>query len=209
MVLLLMLLCMDKQKLIPEQVRGKQLDLLETKDFPDRSSAEKAFRIVCDLLLHPALWKELSGEASASFIVMAEKEKIDRPLQTGDVLRIDIPGPGTDTGDGYDWVRVTLITSDLDNDIWEMGIRLEPTSNPDSKDTTAAHFFKAGSSSTLQIVLKDKTIEIHYQGRNEVINNETGKLADDVRNTVVGAGAKAGLSRMQWKSLLEGLRSRI
>ncbi len=197
---------MSKQKFIPDQKEGKQVDLVEKKDFPDRESGEKGFRASSERLLHPQGWQELYGKAGAAFAVIdADLKQVDRPLKEGDFVRIDIPGPGSGAGDGYDWVRVAMIESEEDTALLKVGIKLEPWSNPESSDNTTAHFFEAGSSSTLEIILDGNTLEAHYHGRNEVINNETSKLGDNLRNTMVGAGAKAGLSELQWTELLKGL----
>ncbi|MCG2613211.1 hypothetical protein LZZ85_02930 [Terrimonas sp. NA20] len=197
---------MDKQQLVPAQERGKQLDLSEKRSFPDQEAAERGFNASSERLLLPQGWKELCGKASATFAVIApDLKEVGRPVNEGDFLRIDVPGPGSDAGEGYDWVRVAMIGSSEKDGERRLGIKLEPVDNPESPDDTTAHFFEAGSSSTLEIILEGKNIEASYHGRNEVINNQTGKLSDDVRNTVVGAGAKAGLSEAQWGALLKGL----
>jgi len=197
---------MNKQDLIPPQNEGKQADLLEKKTLPDEDSAQQTFSTASDRLLHPQRWQELCGKAGAAFAVISDElQQVDRPLKEGDYLRIDIPGPGTGAGEGYDWVRVAMLQSGEEAGIRRLGIKLEPSANPESRGDATAHFFKAGSSSTLEIILEGNIIEAHYHGRNEVINNETGKLGDDLRNTVVGAGAKAGLSEAQWTALLKGL----
>lgn len=41
-----------------------------------------------------------------------------------------------------------------------------------------------------------------YHGRNEVLNTDTKKLRDKIRNTVVGIGALIGISELQWKRLI-------
>ncbi|MET0462204.1 MAG: hypothetical protein ABW007_03590 [Chitinophagaceae bacterium] len=197
---------MDKQQLVPTQEKGKQLDLSEKRSFPDKEAAGQGFETSSDRLLLPQGWNKLCGKASATFAVIApDLEEVDRPVNEGDFLRINIPGPGSDAGEGYDWVKVAMIESGEEDAVHRLGIKLEPVSNPESPDDTTAHFFEAGSSSTLEIIWEDKNVEARYHGRNEVINNETGKLSDNVRNTVVGAGAKAGLSEAQWGALLKAL----
>lgn len=197
---------MSKEDLIPKQKKGKQVDLSEKKVLPNEEAALKAFRVASERLLYPQGWQELCGKASASFTVISEDlQEVSRSVNEGDFLRIDIPGPGTGAGEGYDWVRVAMIEPGDENGSQRLGIKLEPSTNPESRDGATAHFFEAGSSSTLEIILEGNIMEAHYHGRNEVINNETGKLGDDLRNTVVGAGAKAGLSEAQWTALLKGL----
>jgi hypothetical protein len=42
-------------------------------------------------------------------------------------------------------------------------------------------------------------------GRNEKPNLDTEKLADKLRNAAVAAGAITAFSKLQWKSLVNGL----
>jgi hypothetical protein len=42
-------------------------------------------------------------------------------------------------------------------------------------------------------------------GRNEKPNTNSDAVADKIRNTLVGLGAIAGFSKIQWKNLVKGL----
>jgi hypothetical protein len=47
------------------------------------------------------------------------------------------------------------------------------------------------------------TAEVH--GRNETPNTHTDHVLDNIRNTMVGLGAKVGASYPQWKGLVAGI----
>jgi len=42
-----------------------------------------------------------------------------------------------------------------------------------------------------------------YYGRNETPNTDTGNIGTNVRNALVAFGAFAGLSELQWNSLIK------
>ncbi|MBO9659677.1 MAG: hypothetical protein J7527_12720 [Chitinophagaceae bacterium] len=193
----------NQNKLVPDQQKGKQVDLVERREFASAQDAELAFRRATGRLLRPQTWHELAGNASASFEVLkADAQKTEDPVEEFYFIRIDIPGPGSPAGEGYDWVRVERIEGkDKKSDL--VGIKLVPCANPVNDKETTAHFFEEGSSSTLIVELSGNVVEASYKGRNEVINNATGKVAENIRNTIVGAGAKAGLSEAQWQQLIK------
>jgi hypothetical protein len=193
---------MTTHNLIPAQTHGKHVDLFLDKTFAASSAASSAFTKASRRLLHPQRWHALSGKGTAAFDVLDGQLKIsEKEVKESDFIRIDIPGPGPGAGNGYDWVKVVLIESAADH----LGIKLMPCANPEENGDQPAHFFKEGSSSTLIVALEDRKLTASYHGRNEAPNNETGNVADNIRNTVIAAGALAGLSELQWKSLLKGL----
>lgn len=188
---------MSRHPLIPPQTHGKQLTLSQQKMFADPIAASHAFRQSAQRLLHPQFWKELSGGASASFDVIDPQLNLtDREISEGDYIRINIPGPGPLSGNGYDWVKVALIESSGHR----LGIQLKPCANPEEKQEEPAHFFSEASSSTLTIDLENTTLTACYYGRNETVNNETGNVVENIRNTLIAAGAKAGLSEFNGKN---------
>ena len=196
---------MDKDKLIPHNNEGKQVDLDEQKTFADKNAALEGFKQASQRLLHPQQWEELCGSGSASFDVLSENLSVKTEgIVEGDYIRINVPGPGPRSGDGYDWVRVALIESS-DDAGGHLGVKLVPCANPKEDGGEPSHFFSEDSSSTLTVRLNDLTLSARYHGRNETVNNETGSVVDNIRNTVVATGALAGFSEWQWKRLIRGL----
>jgi hypothetical protein len=192
---------MNPSNLIPANHQGKQVDLSEQKMFGNEQAARDGFALAMERLRHPGLWKELCGKGSASFMVTEGTEGITK----GGHIRIDIPGPGSVNGNGYDWVKVEMMEKQEGDDGQLFGIKLVPCADPGDKTAEPAHFFSDASSSTLIVERKELTVHASYHGRNEVANNKTGHPVEDIRNTLIAAGALAGLSELQWKKLLRGL----
>lgn len=197
---------MEKNDLIPVNDRGKQLNLQASTTLRTKEAAAARFKLAAARLLRPQRWQQLCGAASASFEVMGKKLKpLMRRVEEDDYIRINIPGPGPGLGDGYDWVRVSLIESSGVSDHRQLGLKLAAIPNPHSAEPSSAHFFKSGSSSTLIVHLDNMKVMATYHGRNEVVNNETGNVPDNIRNTIIAAGAMAGLSELQWSRLIHAL----
>jgi hypothetical protein len=193
-------------ELIPSQEKGKSVDLREELVASDENIAKKLFRDAVDRLCKPSLWHEMAGSLSASFVI-DEKDKRQR-IKTGDHIRIKIPGPGLNEGDGDDWVRVETIDENFDDQFDEsFGIMLLVCPNPHTEGNAIAHFFAEGASSSFLVTRKNNIVSAMYKGRNEVVNTEKLGLTDSVRNLVVAGGAIAGVSELQWNAFLKGLLS--
>lgn len=201
----------QKEKLsppdIPAQHTGKQLDLEAKVVLPDAESAHAFFMLAKHRLLDVNRWFELAEIPLSTFVLTdpygGEAVK-SRPAER-DKIRIDIPGPGPSTGDGYDWVVVEKITEINDT---LCSLTLRPTDNPLKLSDETAHFFDEQATSTLIVERKGLEVIARYHGRNEVANTDTDSMVDNTRNAAVGLGAKLGLSYPQWKSLIEGLVKR-
>lgn len=194
--------------IVPAQETGKHNDLYYTEHCSDREKAVKCFARAYKRLLNPRVWQKLCGSLSADF-KLVEKEGDDphRLAREGDYYRIDIPGPGPTLGDGYDWVVVDAIEEQLspDGEEEEAGMRLRPCKNPESHKNDIAHFFKDYATSTFYLVRKSNTVTASYHGRNEEPNTDTSSKLDNVRNAVVTSGAMAGMSEVQWMTLIREL----
>lgn len=193
------------ETLIPFQTEGKHNDLESKKEYPSAEEARAKFQKSAAKLFDVNGWQVYSHDKLSEFCVVDEKgQRQDRPVQKGDYLRIDLPGPGSSSGDGYDWVRVEqLVEHYADEEYEAAGFTVRAASNPCNADPDTAHFFKASATSTFMVERQGSTIVAEYHGRNEVINTEESRgVADKVRNTLVGAGAKAGLSEVKWQDLI-------
>jgi hypothetical protein len=194
--------------LIPVHTAGKQNDLFHSSLLQTRDEAVDCFKRAYKRLLNPKTWHELGGVFSGEFVLVNNHgEQLNRLAQVGDLYRIDLPGPGSRTGDGYDWVRVDAIDDRSDESTEEelFAIRISPTVNPDNATPVTAHFFKAGASSTFVIKRNGNEVTAEYHGRNEVPNTQTGSTVDNIRNAVMGTSAMAGLSEIQWKTMIIAL----
>ena len=194
--------------LVPENIEGKPVDIEKTVQ---RSSAEEAldtYNTAKTILLRPFLWQSLPGFEGASF----ELEKADSADESGvmqkeDFIKIDIPGPGPHSGEGFDWVTVEMIEENFDPEADNsFGIMVRPCPEPANKRSNiAAHFFKDKATSTFIVKRIHNTVTAYYYGRNEVPNLKGASLFDKLRNAFVSLGALAGISNLQWKLLINGL----
>ena len=198
---------MDMEKSnIPSQVRGKKLDISEEKAYRTRDEAFAAFKRARERLYAINQWQEFAGTASATFeLVNALGHHLSRSPQVGDYVKVDIPGPGSFVGKGYDWVRITQLEDRLEDCYVE--ISLQPSMPPEilrDRDEVA-HFFKPSASTNIEIELRDLTVYANYYGRNQETNTESELFIENARNAFIGLGAKIGLSYPQWKRLIEGI----
>lgn len=195
---------------IPLNEKGKQNDMQVERILETQADARKVFTRAWKRLLNPKIWNELAGYKTTVFnLVDARGKKLRRLIREKDFIRINIPGPGPKTGDGFDWVQLDLIDDRRNRSASRetLAIRLNVSANPIHATNDTAHFFDKGASSSFQIKRQGNQVTAAYHGRNETINNKTGSVVDNIRNTVVGAGALIGLSELQWKTLIEGFLS--
>lgn len=194
------------EKNIPKQVEGKSLDCFKTVDLPSLEEATTFFKHIKRKLIDVNHWNEITKAPSATFtIVDASGHTIERPVKKHDYIRIDIPGPGLPSAKGYDWVHVEDITETANAEGADILLTLRPCSDPTQEDMDTAHFFKRLATSSILVEQKGRHISLHYAGRNEIINTDNASMLDNLRNFMVGLGAKMGASFPQWKALIEGL----
>ena len=194
----------DTHNPIPDQNVGSQIDAVAHHTLKTTDEAEAFFKLACKRLLNVNAWGEISG--MSDFQLHDQNGiKVNREAQEGDYIQINIPGPGPQSGDGFDWVRIEDISQSEGETEALLSIRVRPSAKPDNDQTSPAHFLKETATSTF-IVRKnalDVTAEEH--GRNEVANTDTESIIDNGRNLLVGGAAKLGLSYPQWKLLVQGI----
>lgn len=197
---------MDKNiSFLPVQTTGKQVDLEYAVRAGSPAAALAIFKKAKDLLLQPHLWQSLAGAATAGF-ALATPDANRLLLKKGDFVSIDIPGPGVKLGGGLDWTQVKAINENVlpgTGESW--GITLAASHNPETASADTAHFFEQISSSSFLLQRTGDELKISYHGRNEVPNRHTSSTLDNIRNTLVAAGAAAGLSEVQWTALIKGV----
>ena len=192
--------------IIPENSKGKSLDIEHQVVEATLKEAGKTFDRACKRLLNPSVWYLITGEFSAKFTLQKSEDRRETKLvDVGDYLAIDVPGPGLKAGDGFDWVRVELLQKNTEPYCdGSIAMRLRASKNPSTKDAGIAHFFDGEATSTFIIKRMGKTVYASYHGRNEIANTVNIPLLDKLRNKVVATGAEAGLSKLQWEALIKG-----
>lgn len=193
---------------IPKQLQGQSSDIEERVDTSTTRQAHSTFVDASRRLLTINEWKDISGPTSATFHLTDENgNDIDRVAKPGDFIRIDIPGPGTATGKGYDWVRIESIDDKTDpaGKHESLIMRVRPAQSPVNNEPNVAHFFDDAATSTFMIERDDLRVTASVHGRNELPNKNVDRLVDKVRNTLVANVATSGMSAYQWGLLTQGI----
>ncbi|MFL5742257.1 MAG: hypothetical protein ACJ75B_18680 [Flavisolibacter sp.] len=192
--------------LVPSQVEGKEITACAFIELSGEEEAKQFYEIARQRLLFVHNWKHITGKLSADFqLTDNEGKEVDRAAQNGDHFRIDIVGPGSHAGRGYDWAAVEEIREVHENGVDSIALRVRPASDPKANNPHTAHFFSEKSTSTFEITRDGKKLTAAIYDRNIEANEETKEPIDKVRNAIVGLGAKHGLSKLQWQALAEAL----
>lgn len=190
---------------VPEQISGASIEA-ESSIACDLSEAKIFFGIVKKRLLNVNGWHTYAGTLSAKFHLVDEKgNEVQRQAQKGDYFKIDIPGPGSMSGEGYDWVQIEDMERTSSGDTESFGFRVRPAQNPQNEDRGTAHFYSPESTSSFVITREQNTITVAIYDRNTKPNTDAATVADKVRHAVVGSGGILAFSKFQWKSLADGL----
>ncbi|MEI9918394.1 MAG: hypothetical protein WDO14_06270 [Bacteroidota bacterium] len=199
---------MEDQDPIPVQHTGEHSDIEERIESSTLRQAHSTFVEAARRLLNINEWRDLSGPLSASFMhADSNGRKLDRVPKPGDLIRINIPGPGTATGEGYDWVRIETI-EDKPNPAGNEElflIRVRPVSSPLNNEHDIAHFFDDTATSTFMIERKGLVVTASVHGRNEQPNKDVERPIDKMRNEVVANLATSGVATRQWTMLTKGI----
>ncbi|MBD0331251.1 MAG: hypothetical protein ICV66_01215 [Chitinophagaceae bacterium] len=196
----------SNKKDVPEQYTGSESNTEDSVTFNNEKQAKEFFRIVKNRLLYVNSWNQISGAASAKFCLTDKTGNyVNRSVTEGDHFEINIPAPGSVTGDGRDWVQVESVEENHNNSEESVTIKVHPATNPRNKKSDVAHFFSEEASSSFIVKRKNNTITAGVYGRNEKPNTDAKSVIDKARNTAIAAGAIGGFSKLQWKNLLKGL----
>ncbi|WP_316739174.1 hypothetical protein [Pedobacter aquatilis] len=183
---------------------GTRMDVVEKREFGSEKLAKDFFKKYSKRLLEVNRWGAFAGLSAFQLITNKGIRKQGQAV-VGDFIRIDIPGPGSQNGRGYDWVIIEEIGEFNSENSQVLAMRVRPCPHPLSKEEGVAHFLTAEATSTFLIRQKGNAVFSQEHGRNEIANTQQGNLYDKGRNFAVGMAAKLGLSFPQWKSLLKGL----
>lgn len=197
---------MEEKEIVPPHVSGVQTNTESFKEFETEQEAKDFYLIARERLLDINHWQDIAGKATASFQVTDRNGKaVTREVQKGDHLKIDIPGPGSASGEGYDWVKVEAVENNNTADSQWTAIRVRPATNPLNDNKDVAHFFSDETTSTFIVWQEGMKVTAAVYGRNEKPNTDTQASIDTIRNSAIAAGAISGFSKVQWKSLVNGL----
>jgi hypothetical protein len=196
----------DYAGIVPAQFTGKEIEVEATRELEDETVARSFFEIAKRRLLDVNNWNKIAGAFTAQFQIIDEKGKeVSREVRKGDYLRINIPGPGSKEGDGYDWVCVEEVKEIDKESVQSAGFRVRPNENPFGEKNETAHFYSNEASSSFIITREAAKIISWIIDRNLLPNTESTSLVDKVRDLAVGVSAIAGFSKIQWQGLADGL----
>jgi|GEM_PF-64090 len=214
------------EELLPAQTKGESTMTSAEVSAGRESDARFIFERASERLLDVNQWTDHCGALAAGFQLADDTgEPLEGRAAVGDYIRIDIPGPGPAEGKGYDWVRIEKIerrqvTAGMggEEEIPATGkttaaaetlslLQVRPCAHPQTKDAAVtAHFLEDSATSTFIIEWEGKKVRATVFGRNEVPNSQDpAGVGDRVRNAVVGSLGAIGLSKVQWKALVQGL----
>ena len=192
--------------LIPSQQEGAQSETVSSKDCIDKNNCDHLFEVVRQRLFSVNNWHDYAGKLTAVFqLTDTNGTEVNRLIDKGDHFRINIPAPGSQAGEGYDWVKVEEITEGEDQGNKFAAIRVRPASDPCNDNSDVAHFFSEQATSSFVVKQEGNKLIAAVYGRNEKPNTDVEKLIDKTRNALIATGAISGFSKLQWKSLVEGL----
>lgn len=199
-----------RPEIIPAQDEGKALEARSRQEFPDTDAAKMAFLEARENLLDVNRWAESSGGVSATFqLVNPDGYLVDGAAEKGQIIRIDIPGPGTEAGGGYDWAVIDEMEEGSTDELDYLAFRVRPTKNPAKNDGEEVdHFFSETSTGTFVLYRRMNEVICTVYDRNLKANTETeGSFIDKIRNSFVGNTAASGMSGVQWQKLTDSLLS--
>lgn len=191
---------------IPAQEDGSKINVNSSLDTKNIELARSIFETAKTRLLDVNNWQQLAGKHLANFQLTDQSgNDTSSPVKEGMYFKIDIPGPGSKAGDGFDWVKVEKIEIYNSTDIESIGIRVRPAANPLSANDDIAHFYSHDATSTFTVTREMTTITAAVYDRNTKTNKDSDQLLDQLRNTIVGATGIISFSKIQWKNLTEAL----
>ena len=193
---------------VPVQKKGAFHDIESKRSFESEEHVANHFEILKDRFFSIHRWKEYGGDLSADFRLFdSYGSYVDRMPRKGDYIRIDIPGPGDIKAKGYDWVEVVMVDDRCYNDELERYlISCRPSEPPGrNRNGNVAHFYSRESSSTFIISRGEDYIKVGVYGRNEIANLSDKGIFAKIRNFLVSLGGFSRLTKIQWKSLTDGL----
>jgi hypothetical protein len=192
--------------IIPAQHTGEKIDTESVVECNSIAEAKSLYTLAKGRLLDINNWQHLTGKLLAGFQLVNEQgQELNRLVQQGDYCRIDIPGPGSKSGEGYDWVQLEAVDEVADPAIESIGIRARPVANPQNTGSGISHFYSAQSTSNFIVTREGKKVTAGVYDRNVKPNQHTDNVVDKIRHAMAGAGAIAAFSKIQWKQLVDGL----
>jgi hypothetical protein len=196
----------DYTGIIPPQYTGEEIESEASVTLDNESAAVQFYDIAKRRLLHVNHWHEIAGALSAKFqLTDANGNDRSGAAQQGYHLKVDIPGPGSGEGGGYDWVSIEDVKEVAFDGVQSTGFRVRPAPNPRDNSQHVAHFYDPNATSNFIITREGNTVTASIVDRNLKPNKDAETVVDKIRHTVAGVAAINTFSKLQWQSLADGL----
>lgn len=192
--------------IVPKNVVGKAVDLKHSTISGSDEEAALIFKKATEKMLNINDWHQSGISFTATFDLTDSKgQKLNKLAALDDYIKIDVLGPGSSAGNGYDWVQIDAFEDNRDVEAPEesLAIRVRACKDPTGKTNDIAHFFSGEATSTFILQRSRNIVTSFYHGRNETLNTNTEKVVDKVRNIVIGGTALTGMSEIQWDMLIK------
>lgn len=201
---------------VPENREGSRIDATSDKELSSVEEAVAFFDVVCERLLDINHWHERTTNLLAKFqLCDVYGDPVEGAAREGLLVRIDIPGPGTEVAGGFDWVRIEEVKAYQSEEVQSVAIRVRPAKAPQTAgdsatgdpaaESPAAHFYSKDSTSTFTVTREHTKVTAAVYDRNVEVNKESASLLDKVRNAVTGFVGRTVFSKIQWQVLADGL----
>jgi hypothetical protein len=198
----------DYSGIVPRQYTGKEITVHASETLKDDAEAQEFFNISKERLLDANNWHKISTGLTAVFQVTdADGKAVYRQVAEGDHLQVDIPGPGSKEGEGFDWVRVEQVKEVVEENLHCIAFRVRPCENPkgNSESQNIAHFYDDSGTSNFIVIREGVKVTALVIDKNLKPNVDTDSFTDKIRGAILGTSALTVLSRIQWQNLVDGI----
>ena len=195
-----------KNQVLPEQEKGVPIDTEKSIELPNEDEAIRFYQIARQRLVDVNRWHEIAGKLTAEFSLRdATGKPVARTAQKGDHFKIDIPGPGSKGGGGFDWIQIEDFVEKQEPGFESIAFTVRPATNPEKHTEHVSHFFSPESTSTFSVSRKNNVVTAGIYDRNTKPNTSGDTIPDKIRNTIIGAFGVGGGAKLQWESLASAL----
>ena len=171
--------------------------------------AGRAYARLRSQLLDIHGWEAMNDALHTSFALCdGAGIEIYREPVPGDFIRIDLRGPGSPSGEGYDWVVVTEVSEQQSEPEWT-ALTVRPCRPPGTGSGPIAHFFTEEATNTFVVRRLGNCLYAEVHGRNERTNLPEDSLRDRLRNRAVALAGRVGFGKVQWQDWTDGMVSII
>lgn len=188
---------------VPSQVKGNFHDTESMKKFENTNETEVRFNALKERFFEISNWHSYSHKQQTKFTLCDSSGKtVQRPPQIGDYIQILLKKERNLKKEDFQWMQIDMI--DKSNPDYIL-IQSRPSKLPGNRFAGKTAHFNAVTSTTTFIISKgDKYIKMAVYGRNIKPNKNTDFIRC-LNNIFIAVGERAGLQKIKWKKLSDGL----